>query len=109
VRLFNGYYHQKIKMGQTVQLFQPQHLSFMTLFFMSLFSCNSSQSDTPKEATVDSAEGNIKMYTNVWDEIINKRKLDKFNDTNFTKNVLMHASLQMLLVLTVQGLIAPTI
>jgi steroid delta-isomerase-like uncharacterized protein len=32
------------------------------------------------------------MYTNVWDEIINKRMLDKFNDSNFTTNVVMHAS-----------------
>ena len=79
-------------MGQTLQLFQPRHLLLMTIVFMTLFSCNSSQSDTSKETAVDSVAANIKMYTNVWDEIINKRKLDKFNDTNFTKNVVMHAS-----------------
>jgi predicted ester cyclase len=33
---------------------------------------------------------NIKMYTHVWDEIINKGKLELFNDSNFTKNVVMH-------------------
>ena len=32
------------------------------------------------------------MYTHVWDEIINKGKLDMFNDSNFTKTVIMHAS-----------------
>ena len=32
------------------------------------------------------------MYTHVWDEIINKRKLGMFNDSNFTKDVVMHAS-----------------
>ena len=64
----------------------------MTIVFLTLFSCNSSQSDTPKETAVDSVAANIKMYTIVWDEIINKRKLDKFNDTNFTKNVVMHTS-----------------
>ena len=32
------------------------------------------------------------MYTHVWDEIINKGKLDMFNDSNFTKTVVMHAS-----------------
>ena len=32
------------------------------------------------------------MYSPVWDEIINKGKPDLFNDSNFTKNVVMHAS-----------------
>jgi steroid delta-isomerase-like uncharacterized protein len=32
------------------------------------------------------------MYSHVWDEIINKRRLDIFNDSNFTKDVVMHAS-----------------
>ncbi|MEP7318187.1 MAG: ester cyclase [Panacibacter sp.] len=40
----------------------------------------------------DTVEANIKMYTHVWDEIINKRRLDLFNDSNFTSNVVMHAS-----------------
>src|SRR5258705_10277620 len=40
----------------------------------------------------DPVEANIKMYTHVWDEIINKGKLDMFNDSNFTKDVVMHAS-----------------
>lgn len=40
----------------------------------------------------DPVEANIKMYTHVWDEIINKRKLNMFNDSNFTTNVVMHAS-----------------
>ena len=79
-------------MRQTLQLFQSRHLLLLTIVFATLFACNNSQSDTAKETTVDSVATNIKMYTNVWDEIINKRKLDKFNDTNFTKNVVMHAS-----------------
>jgi steroid delta-isomerase-like uncharacterized protein len=37
-------------------------------------------------------EDNIKMYTHVWDEIINRGKFDMFNETNFTKTVVMHAS-----------------
>ena len=32
-------------------------------------------------------EKNIKMYSNVWDEIINNGKLDLFNDTNFDPNI----------------------
>jgi steroid delta-isomerase-like uncharacterized protein len=45
-----------------------------------------------KVAIADPVEANIKMYTHVWDEIINKGKLDMFNDSNFTKDVVMHAS-----------------
>jgi steroid delta-isomerase-like uncharacterized protein len=40
----------------------------------------------------DAVEANIKMYTHVWDEIINKGKLEMFNESNFTKDVVMHAS-----------------
>ena len=78
-------------MHQTKQFFQSGQL-LLTIIFATLISCNNSHNDTPKEAIVDSVAANIKMYTAVWDEIINKRKLDKFNDSNFTKNVVMHAS-----------------
>ena len=78
-------------MRKTLQLFQPRKLLLFTVALAILYSCNSS-ADTPKEVTVDSVAANIKMYTNVWNEIINKRKLDKFNDSNFTKNVVMHVS-----------------
>ena len=52
--------------------------------------CSSSEKTEPENA--DPVEANIKMYTHVWDEIINKGKLDMFNDSNFTKDVVMHAS-----------------
>ena len=32
------------------------------------------------------------MYTHTWDEIINHGRLDLFNDSNFTKDVVMHAN-----------------
>ena len=57
-----------------------------------LFSCNDSGSKTSKAAMTDSVAANIKMYTTVWDDIVNKRMLNKFNDSNFTRNVVMHAS-----------------
>jgi uncharacterized protein len=60
------------------------YLTIIALLII-LISCNSKG----KRIRV---ENNIKMYTHVWDEIINKRKLDMFNDTNFTKNVIMHVS-----------------
>ncbi len=61
-----------------------------TTFFIVLFTaCSSPEKEVAK---VDPVEANIKMYTHVWDEIINKGKLDLFNDSNFTKDVVMHAS-----------------
>ena len=53
--------------------------------------CTNSKLETANQP-VDSVGTNIKMYTAVWDEIINKRKLDQFNETNFSPNVTMHAS-----------------
>ena len=79
-------------MSKTLQFVQPLQLLVLTIGFSTLFSCNNSHSDTQKETSVDSVAVNIKMYSHVWDEIINKGKLDLFNDSNFTKNVVMHAS-----------------
>lgn len=38
----------------------------------------------------DPVAANIKMYTHVWDEIINKGNLELFNDSNFTTDVRFH-------------------
>ena len=51
--------------------------------------CTSAEKEPVK---ADPVEANIKMYSHVWDEIMNKGKLDLFNDSNFTKDVVMHAS-----------------
>ena len=48
--------------------------------------------EKPGPGRTDQVEANIKKYSHVWDEIINKGKLDMFNDSNFTKDVVMHAS-----------------
>jgi steroid delta-isomerase-like uncharacterized protein len=40
----------------------------------------------------EQVKSNIEKYTYVWDEIMNKGKLDMFNDSNFTKDVVMHSS-----------------
>ena len=79
-------------MRQAFQLFQTRQLLLLAMVFATLISCNNPQTDTAKQATVDTVMANIKMYSNVWDGIINKRKLDEFSETNFTKNVVMHAS-----------------
>ena len=42
------------------------------------------------EVKPDAVEANIKMYTTVWDEIINHGKLELFNDANFAKKLVMH-------------------
>jgi predicted ester cyclase len=55
------------------------------LFLAFLVACSSPQKDKR-------VQDNIKMYTHVWDEIINNRKLEMFNDSNFASNVVMHAS-----------------
>ena len=48
--------------------------------------------EKPAPEKVDQVEANIQSYPHVWDEIMNKGKLDMFNDSNFTKDVVMHAS-----------------
>jgi steroid delta-isomerase-like uncharacterized protein len=73
-------------MKQAPKFFNTLIFSFtaMALLFSA---CTSSEKEK-----ADPVEANIKMYTHVWDEIINKGKLDMFNDSNFTKDVVMHAS-----------------
>jgi hypothetical protein len=49
--------------------------------------------DQQTQATVvDSVATNIAMYKHTWDDIINHGKLDLFNDSNFTKDIVMHAN-----------------
>ena len=79
-------------MKQTLRLFQPRYLLLFTIVFTTLFSCTGSHSDTPKETAFKPVAANIKMYTHVWDEIINKGKLDQLNDCNFTKKVVRQGS-----------------
>ena len=77
-------------MKRTVHLFPMQQLLLLPIIFVVLISCGNPQANTV-ETTVDTVAANIKMYSQVWDEIINKRKLEMFNDSNFTKNVVLHA------------------
>ena len=46
----------------------------------------------PEKAELATVETNARMYKHTWDEILNHRKLDMFNDTNFTTDVIIHAS-----------------
>ena len=73
-----------------------QKTSPFTLFFtviaaviLLITACSTPEKKEPEKA--DPVAANIKMYSQVWDEIMNKGKLDLFNDSNFTKDVVMHA------------------
>jgi steroid delta-isomerase-like uncharacterized protein len=61
-------------------------LSIIMLIFLVIACSNSYKEEA------DHVQSNIKNYTYVWDEIMNKGKMDMFNDSNFTKDVVMHAS-----------------
>ena len=62
----------------------------ISLAIIFLATCIATSCMAPKKDT--KAEDNIKKYTFVWDEIMNKGKLDMFNNTNFTDSVVMHVS-----------------
>lgn len=64
-------------------------LCLMVSLFLAA-SCSSHEKSSPQKT--DPVEANIKAYSHVWDEIMNKGKLVMFNDSNFTKDVVMHAS-----------------
>src|SRR5258706_5066354 len=65
---------------------------FIAVIFAALLFTGCSSPEKAEPAKPDPVEANIKMYRHVWDEIINKGKLDMLNDSNFTKDVIMHAS-----------------
>jgi len=50
--------------------------------------CIAAACTSPKEDT--QVDHNIKAFTHVWDEIMNKRNLNMFNESNYTKNIIMH-------------------
>jgi len=54
--------------------------NYIALFIFSLILCMTSCNDSK-------VENNIKMYSNVWNEVINNGKLDQINDTNFDKDI----------------------
>jgi steroid delta-isomerase-like uncharacterized protein len=71
------------------QLLKLSTLSVIVLSFL-FTACKSNQQT--ETATTDSVAANIKMYKHTWDEIVNHGKLDMFNDSNFTKDVVMHTN-----------------
>ena len=63
---------------------------YVLIAVISFTSCSSAEN--PPAEKPDPVAANIKAYSHTWDEIMNKGKLDMFNDSNFTKDVVMHVS-----------------
>lgn len=71
-------------------LFVSKHL-FLSLLALLFTACTANQKSEPVAAT-DTVAANIKSYSHVWEEIMNKRKMEMFNETNFNKNVVLRAN-----------------
>ncbi len=83
-------FYQKIKIES---MNKPESKLFLMISVISLTILSGCATEEKKEPEKTSAvEANIKAYTHVWDEIMNKGKLDQFNDSNFTKDVVMHVT-----------------
>lgn len=72
-------------MTQKISLFKAPTVFIIALTLIVIASCSGPEKDT-------TVEDNIRKYTQVWDEIMNKGKTEMFNDSNFTTNVIMHVS-----------------
>jgi steroid delta-isomerase-like uncharacterized protein len=62
------------------------------IFSATLVSIGCSSPEKTEPAKEDQLEANKKMYSRVWDEILNKGKIEMFNDSNWIKNAVVHAS-----------------
>lgn len=68
----------------------------LSFLFLLLASCQPTTNEPAAKADTinNQVEANIKMYTGVWDTIMNQGKLELFNENNFTKDVLFHSAPQ---------------
>jgi len=82
-------------MKKYLKIHTPTVACLSIVFLLVTISCDS---PPKKEVVVEiikpdtKVEDNIKKYSHIWDEILNKGKLEMFNETNFTKDVLIHAN-----------------
>ena len=66
---------------------------FVLLLSISMLSCKNETVNEPStehlelERADKQLADNLKMYETVWDDIINKREIDKINETNFDNNI----------------------
>jgi hypothetical protein len=82
-------------MKKYFSLFTFIWFSLIVAFLVISTSCN----QTKKEITIEEVtktntlvEDNIKKYVFIWDQILNKGKLDTFIETNFTTDITLHVS-----------------
>ena len=78
-------------MKAVFNLFSTRHFVLLVVA-SATFALSYAQTKPTKSTNADSVAANIKLYTQVWDEIMNKGKLENFNETNFSKGVVMHAN-----------------
>lgn len=66
-------------------------LAFLTGFSFSIISsgCSAKMTEqcTQLQKASDQLEANLKMYTSVWEEILNNGKIEMINESHFDKNV----------------------
>ena len=74
-------------MSKSIRVFTS---AAFVLLISSIAGCTSAEKKESEK--INPVESNIKKYTEVWDDIVNKRQLEKFNDSNFTTDVVMHMS-----------------
>lgn len=67
-------------------------LFISAIIFLSCFSACNQAPDSKSVTTADSVAGNIKMYTAVWDKIINEGKIELLNNSSFTEDVVFRSS-----------------
>lgn len=66
---------------------------FILLLSLSIVSCKNETINEPSaehlqlEKAGKQLTDNLRMYETVWDDIINKREIDKINETNFDENI----------------------
>ena len=67
--------------------------TFTLLLLLTIMSCQIKTNNEPStehiilEKADKELTENLKMYKTVWDDIINKREIDKINETNFDANI----------------------
>ncbi len=65
-------------------------VSIFSVLLITIFVVAGCQQQT--DSSNQQVEDNIKKYSQVWDEILNRRNLDMFNDKNFAANAVLHTS-----------------
>jgi steroid delta-isomerase-like uncharacterized protein len=63
-------------------------IAFIHVIIILLWACSAAEKPAPEKA--DQVAANIKMYTKVWDDIMNKGQLELLNDSNFANDVVFY-------------------